>query len=111
MERRPIYGRKVEDTPNAPILFGWVSSGIGRWIVRWFPYGYRVIVAAWLLRKEGMNNEDIMTVIENRDQAVALADFLWYQKQRHLDDIDQIDRDLKALEEKWAVTPRMKGRM
>ena len=111
MERRPIYGRKVEDTPNAPILFGWVSSGIGRWIVRWFPYGYRVIVAAWLLRKEGMNNEDIMTVIENRDQAVALADFLWYQKQRHLDDIDQIYRDLKALEEKWAVTPRMKGRM
>jgi len=58
-----------------------------------------------------MNNEDIMTVIENRDQAVALADFLWCEKQRHLDDIDQIDRDLKALEEKWAVTPRMKGRM
>jgi len=47
-----------------------------------------------------MNNEDIMTVIENRDQAVALADFLWCEKQRHLDDIDQIDRDLKALEEK-----------
>ena len=43
--------------------------------------------------------------IENRDQAVALAGFLWCEKQRHLDDIEQIDRDLDALKEKWKVTP------
>ena len=117
MERRPIYGRKVEDTPNAPILFGWVSSGIGRWIVRWFPYGYRVIVAAWLLRKgkegmkrEDMEREDIMATIENRDQAQAMSDFLWNELLRHRGDTLQIEADLKILEEKWNVTPRMKGR-
>ena len=46
------------------------------------------------------------TTIENHDQAQALADFLWYERERHGDDIEQIEMDLKALEEKWRVTPR-----
>ena len=53
----------------------------------------------------GQENE---VEIENRDQAVALAGFLWREKQRHLDDIEQIDRDLDALKEKWKVTPRLR---
>ena len=50
----------------------------------------------------GQENE---VEIENRDQAVALAGFLWREKQRHLDDIEQIDRDLDVLKRKWKVTP------
>ena len=48
------------------------------------------------------------TVIENDDQAQALANFLWNEMQRHTDDIEQIAQDLKALQEKWAVTPRLR---
>ena len=46
--------------------------------------------------------------IDNMDQAQALANFLWCEKQRHLDDIEMIDRDLDALKRKWKVTPNMR---
>ena len=52
-----------------------------------------------------------MATIENRDQAQAMSDFLWNELQRHRGDPIQIEADLKTLEEKWNVTPRMKGRM
>jgi hypothetical protein len=48
------------------------------------------------------------TVIENHDQAQALSNFLWNEMQRHMDDIEQIAEDLKVLEEKWNVTPRLR---
>ncbi len=110
--------QNVENAPTAPILFGWVSSRIGRWIVRGIPCGYRVIVAAWLLRKgkdgmkrEDMEREDIMATIENRDQAQAMSDFLWNELLRHRGDTIQIEADLKILEERWNVRPRMRWRM
>ena len=46
--------------------------------------------------------------IENRDQAQALANFLWNEKERHKDDIGQIERDLEALKQKWDVSPRLR---
>ena len=58
-----------------------------------------------------MEREDIMATIENRDQAQAMSDFLWNELLRHRGDTIQIEADLKTLEEKWNVTPRMKGRM
>ena len=63
----------MENAPNAPILFVWSSHRTGRRI------GRRVdrrlwcnscdIGVAWSLKKEteGVKNEDIMAVIENRD--------------------------------------------
>ena len=47
-------------------------------------------------------------VVENRDQAQTLYNFLWNDRERHREDIEQIERDLKALEEKWKVTPRLR---
>ena len=47
-------------------------------------------------------------VIENMDQAQAPANFLWCEMQRHHDDIIQIEMDLKALEERWNVTPLLR---
>ena len=58
-----------------------------------------------------MEREDIIATIENRDQAQAMSDFLWNELLRHRGDTAQIEADLKTLEEKWNVTPRMKGRM
>jgi len=52
-----------------------------------------------------MKSEDIMAVIENREQAQAFADFLRGEWGRHTEDIIQIERDLKALEKQWGVTP------
>jgi len=60
--------------------------------------------------KENVEREDIIATIENRDQAQAMSDFLWNELQRHRGDPIQIEADLKTLEEKWNVTPRMKGR-
>lgn len=51
------------------------------------------------------NSEEM---VENRDQAQALANFLWNERERHRDDIDQIEEDLKVLEEKWNVTPLLR---
>ncbi len=47
-------------------------------------------------------------IIENHDQGQALANFLWNEMQRHMDDIEQIAEDLKVLEEKRNVTPRLR---
>ncbi len=41
----------------------------------------------------------------NRDEAQALANFLWNEQQRHWDDIDQINNDLAELKEGWGVEP------
>lgn len=46
--------------------------------------------------------------IENREQAQALANFLWSEKERHRDDIEQIEKDLETLREKWRVEPLLK---
>lgn len=56
-----------------------------------------------------LNSEEMCEgVIENRDQAQALANFLWNEMQRHRDDIGQIERDLKALKRKWNVIPLLR---
>jgi len=55
--------------------------------------------------------EDIMAAIENRDQAQAMSDLLWHELLQHRGDSVQIEADLKTLEEKWNVTPRVKGRL
>jgi hypothetical protein len=47
-------------------------------------------------------------VIASKDQAQAMADFLWNEKQRHLDDIERIDQDLHKLEKIWGVLPSWK---
>jgi hypothetical protein len=43
--------------------------------------------------------------VENRDQAQALANFLWNEEQRHYQDIAVIARDLNILFFKWDVMP------
>ena len=45
------------------------------------------------------------TRTDAHDQAQALSDFLWNDRKRHREDIEQIERDLKTLEEKRNVTP------
>jgi len=52
-----------------------------------------------------------MAAIENRDQAQAMSDLLWHELLQHRGDSVQIEADLKTLEEKWNVTPRVKGRL
>jgi hypothetical protein len=48
--------------------------------------------------------DEVRTIhCENRDQAQALADFLWNEKQRHLKDIKAIHHDLIVLRVKWDV--------
>ncbi len=42
---------------------------------------------------------------ENKDQAQALANFLWNEKQRHLKDVKVIRDDLVMLEIKWGIVP------
>ena len=44
--------------------------------------------------------------IANPSEAQAMADFLWNEKRRHLDDINQLNLDLNILELEWNVTPR-----
>jgi len=41
----------------------------------------------------------------NKQEAHALANFLWNEKQRHLRDIYQIEKDLAQLRELWSVVP------
>lgn len=47
-----------------------------------------------------------MVALENKDQAQAMADFLWNEKQRHLEDICKINLDLNTISDKWNVLPR-----
>ncbi len=47
-------------------------------------------------------------VIENHEQAQALADSLWDEMERYRDNIIQIEIKLRALKEKWSVVPRMR---
>ena len=45
--------------------------------------------------------------LRSREEAIALADFLWNEQQRHLDDLNQIASDLLKLKKKYKVKPRM----
>ena len=49
-----------------------------------------------------------VTYCENKDQAQALANFLWNEKERHKKDIDSIDDDLHVLYYEWRVVPSEK---
>lgn len=42
----------------------------------------------------------------NKDEAQALANFLWNEKERHLGDVIDIDIDLDRLRVIWGVSPR-----
>lgn len=48
-----------------------------------------------------------MIIIErcckNKDEAQALANFLWNEIERHLDNVVQIENDLGVLYKKWDV--------
>jgi hypothetical protein len=46
-----------------------------------------------------------VTRIANKDQAQALANFLWNEKERHLDDVANCYEDLVTLAEEWGVEP------
>ena len=46
-----------------------------------------------------------VTHCENKDQAQALANFLWNEKQRHLEDVRAINMDLARLSIQWSVNP------
>jgi hypothetical protein len=48
----------------------------------------------------------IIEFVQNREEAQALADFLWNEKKRHEEDIANIDADLEQLKVKWWVEPR-----
>ena len=43
---------------------------------------------------------------ETQDEAQALANFLWNEKERHLEDVSDIEMDLEDLEKYWDVRPR-----
>ena len=43
---------------------------------------------------------------ETKDEAQALANFLWNEKERHLEDVSDIEMDLEDLEKYWDVRPR-----
>lgn len=42
---------------------------------------------------------------DNKDQAQALANFLWNERERHIKDIYAITDDLTILESKWDIKP------
>ena len=41
----------------------------------------------------------------NKEEAQALVNFLWNEKWRHLEDIANIDTDLREAEQVWEVVP------
>ncbi len=42
---------------------------------------------------------------ENVDQAKSLANFLWNEKERHMEDVMKIILDLMDIKQKWGVSP------
>ena len=46
-----------------------------------------------------------ITHCNNKDEAQALANFLWNEGERHMEDIGVISEDLELLREKWGVLP------
>jgi hypothetical protein len=44
--------------------------------------------------------------IRNKTEAQIMADFLWREKERHLDNINDIVSDLLRIKRKWKVKPR-----
>lgn len=48
----------------------------------------------------------IERTVKNKDEAQALAGFLWNEKERHLDDVQNIIIDLLKLKKVWKVQPR-----
>jgi len=51
------------------------------------------------------SDEVEVTYCKNKDEAQALANFLWNEKERHLKDIHVIMLDLALLKVKWEVKP------
>jgi hypothetical protein len=51
--------------------------------------------------------KEIKRKIRSKAEAQSLADFLWNEKERHLDDINDIVKDLLHLKMKYDVRPRM----
>ncbi len=41
-----------------------------------------------------------------KDEAEALANFLWNEKLRHMEDIRVIEQDIEALKKYWAIKPK-----
>lgn len=53
-----------------------------------------------------IKHDEVKTIYcENKDQAQALANFLWNEKRRHLKDVRVINDDLVMLELKWEIVP------
>jgi len=51
------------------------------------------------------SDEVEVTYCKNKDEAQALANFLWNEKERHLKDVREIDLDIVSLEIRWEVRP------
>lgn len=45
------------------------------------------------------------SVVQNKNQAQALATLLWNEMQRHMEDVKKIREDLSLLRYKWGVCP------
>jgi len=56
------------------------------------------------------HSEEEVMHCENKDQAQALADLLWNEKERHAKDIRNIEVDLNLIWHKWHITPHYKRR-
>ena len=51
-------------------------------------------------------NMQVKTVgVKNKEVAQALANLLWNEKERHQDDIRNINKDLHNLAQIWGITP------
>lgn len=50
-------------------------------------------------------SEEKITHCSNKNEAQALASFLWNERERHIKDIHCINDDLLSLEVKWDVEP------
>lgn len=48
----------------------------------------------------------IERTVRTKFEAEALANFLWNEMERHIDDIEAIVADLKLLQKKWGVEPK-----
>lgn len=57
-----------------------------------------------------MSNKIPVTFCESKEEAKALAGFLWNEKERHLDDIVEISKDLSELKRKFGVEPSKERR-
>ena len=54
------------------------------------------------------NRQAKIISVANRDEAQALANLLWNERERHKDDIRQINTDLRNLKRIWNIIPHGK---